>query len=100
MVSNNEDNDSVFAAAVMCLNKTRQFIVGNAEPATAEYPLYSVRCHQLAEQSKNMYPELVQTLINMPVMIEDYYSASGGINMHNNQRQDHIETNRKIRTKD
>ena len=47
-----------------------------------------------------MYPELVQTLINMPVMIEDYYSASGGINMHNNQRQDHIETNRKIRTKD
>ena len=43
MVSINEDDDSVCAVSIMWIDKDRQFIVGNAETAPAEEPLYRVR---------------------------------------------------------
>ena len=96
----NEYDDSFCAIAIMWIDKNRQFFVGNAEPATAEEPLYRVRWHQVAEQSDNLEPELVETVLNMIVIIEAYYSASGAIDRHNKKRQDNIEIERKTRTKD
>ena len=43
--------------------------VGNNEPSTAEDPLYYVRWRQVADHSDNLEPELVETILNMPVMI-------------------------------
>ena len=47
-----------------------------------------------------MDPELVETVLDMPVMIEAYCSDSGAIDRNNKQRQDDIEIERKLRTKD
>ena len=69
MVSINEDDDSVRAVSIMWINKNRRFFGGNAEPVTAEDPLYHVSWHQLAEYSDNLEPELVETFLNMPVTI-------------------------------
>ena len=87
LASINEDDDSARAMAIICLNKNCQFFVGNAETDTAEDPLYRVRWRQVSEQSNNMKPELVYTVLKIPAMIETYYSASCAIYRHNNQRQ-------------
>ena len=42
----------------------------------------------------------METVLEMPVMIEAYYSASGAIDRHNNQNQYDIEIERKLITKD
>ena len=42
----------------------------------------------------------MDTVVKTPVTIEAYYSASGAIDRHNKQRQDDIEIDRKLRTKD
>ena len=73
--------------------------VGNSEPATDEEPLYFVMWHQLAEQSDNLEPELVE-ILKMPMIIEAYCSTYGAINRHNKHRQDDIEIDRKLRKKD
>ena len=52
----NEDYDSVFAVAIMCLNNNRLFFVGNSEPVTDEDPLYHGRWRQEVEHSDNMDP--------------------------------------------
>ena len=44
----NEDDDSIRAVSIMWINKNRRFFGGNAEPVTAEDPLYHVSWHQLA----------------------------------------------------
>ena len=85
MVSINEYGDIVHDVAIMWLDNNRQFFVGNAEPATAEEPLYRVRWHQVAEQSDNLEPELVETVLKIIVIIEAYYSASGAIDRQNKQ---------------
>ena len=43
MLRINEYYDSVYAVAIMWLDKIRQFFVGNAEPATTKDPLNCVR---------------------------------------------------------
>ena len=96
----NEDDDSVRAVAIMWLDKNHQFFVGNSEPATTEEPLYHVRWRQVAEQSDHLETELVENAPKMPVMIEAYYSASGAIDRQNKQRQDDLEIERELRTKD
>ena len=72
MVSINEYGDSVHDVAIMWLDNNRQFFVGNADPATAEEPLYCVMWCQVAEQSGNPDLELVDTVLKMPMMIEAY----------------------------
>ena len=99
MVSINEYGDSVHDVAIMWLDNNRQFFVGNDEPATAEERLYCVRWCQVEEQIDNLKPELVETVLNLPVMIEAYYSDFGAINRHNKQHQYDLEIERKIRTK-
>ena len=42
----------------------------------------------------------METVLDMPVMIEAYCSDSGAIDRNNKQRQDDIEIERKLRTKD
>ena len=54
----------------------------------------------MAEQSDNLEPELVETVLKIIVIIEAYYSASGAIDSHNKQRQDYLDIERKLRTKD
>ena len=44
--------------------------------------------------------DLVETVLKMPMAIEAYYSASGAINRHTKQRQDDLDIERNIRTKD
>ena len=56
LVSINEDDDSVCAVAIICLNNNCQFFVGNAEPENSEEPLYYVRWRQVVEQSDNLEP--------------------------------------------
>ena len=36
----------------------------------------------MAKNSDNMEPELVETFLNIPVMIEAFYSAYGAIDKH------------------
>ena len=69
MASINKDDDSVLTVATLWLDKNRQFFVGDYEPSTAEETLYCVKCRQVAEQSDNLEPELVETFLNIPVMI-------------------------------
>ena len=85
MVSINQGGDIVHAVSIMWFENNSRSFVGNAEPATAEETLYCVRWRQVAEQSDNMYPQLVDTVLNMPVIIEAYYSSSGAIDSHNKQ---------------
>ena len=47
-----------------------------------------------------MDPELVDNFFKTPVMIEAYYSASDAIHVHNKQRQDDLDIERNLRTKD
>ena len=53
----------------------------------------------MAEYSDNMEPELVETVLNTPVSIEAYCSASIAIDRGNKQRQDNRRIERNIRTK-
>ena len=74
--------------------------VGNAELDTAEEPVYRVMWIQVAEQSDNLEPELSGTVLDIPVMINTYYSVSGATCRHNKQHKDDLEIERKLRTKD
>ena len=65
------------------MTRTVDFFVGNAEPTTSEESLYHVWWHQVAEQSDNLEPDLVETFLKMPVTIEAYYSAYGAVDRHN-----------------
>ena len=100
MASINEYGDSVHAVAIMWLDKNHQFFVGNAEPTTSEDPLYRVRWRQVTEQSDNLDPELVETVLKTPVTTESYYSAYVAIYRHTNQCQDDLKIERNLRTKD
>ena len=100
LVSINEDDDSVRDVAIMWLDRNRIFFVGNTEPNTDEDTLYRVRWNQMAEQSDNQETDYVETVLNMHVTIEAYYSACGSIDRHNRQHQDNLKIERKIRTKD
>ena len=91
MVRFNEDDDSVRAVAIMRLDKNRRFFLGNAEPGTAEEPLFRARWRQAAEHRDNMEPDLLETVLEMHVMTEARYSASGAVDRHNEQRQDDLE---------
>ena len=53
----------------------------------------------MAEYIDNMEPELVETVLNTPVSIEAYCSASGAIDRRNKQHQDDLSIERDIRTK-
>ena len=99
LVSINKDDDSVCAVAIMCLNNNLRFFVRNTVTATSKEPHYRVRWRQVVEQSDKLEPELMETVINMTVMIEAYYSASGAIDTNNKKIQDDLYIERKIRTK-
>ena len=73
---------------------------GDAKRATAEEPLYHGRWSQVVKQTDNMDPELVDTVLTIPVLIKTYYIVSGATNRHNKQCQDYLEIERKLRTKD
>ena len=54
----------------MWLDNNCQIFVGNSEPDTAEYPLYCVMWCQVAEHRDNLEPDMVDTVLKMPVIIE------------------------------
>ena len=98
MVRINEDDDSVCAVAIMWIDNNHQFSVCNAEPATDEETLYHGRWHQVEENIDHLEPELVETVLKIPVTIEVYYVTSGAINSRNKQRQDNYDIERNIIT--
>lgn len=85
--------------AACYMDRTRNFFISNTSSLNPGTPQRRFR-HRQVDTTPDAEPECVEIEVPCPVMQEKYYTANAKVNQHNQNRQDDLKLERKIRTVD
>jgi hypothetical protein len=98
LYTNNQDGE-VELLAVMWVDRDRGYFVANTETMEQAEPICRVRWRQ-ADSTTNAEPERQELTLEQPSLVKCYYDTCSSIDRHNKQRQDDLELERTVNTKD
>ena len=86
--------------AFVWMDRDRRYFISNTSSLAEGAPYIRERWRQVAEVETNEEPQMTELTIPMPKAAEVYYSACGMIDRHNRSRQDNLQLERKLGTKE
>jgi len=98
LVTRAEDG-KVVAMAYVWMDRERRYFITNTASLSEGKPYVRYRWRQVS-QVTNADPERVELVVAQPEACEIYYATCGLIDQHNRHRQDTLQLERKIETKD
>ena len=98
LLSKDQDGN-VEAIALMWVDRDRRYFISNAQSMEQAEAIYRIRWRQIDSRA-NADAERHEFSIEQPDMVKCYYDTCAEIDRHNRRRQDDLEIERTIRTKD
>ena len=86
--------------AFVWMDRERWYFIANTSSLTAGSPYSRVRWRQIASVESNEPPVRTELSIPQPMAAELFYSVAATIDQHNHHRQDNLQLERKLGTKD
>ena len=98
LYTKNEDG-GIELLAVMWVDRERRYFVSNTETMEGVEPIFRIRWRQV-DSTLNAEPERQELTLEQPSLVKCYYDVCSSIDRHNKQRQDDLELERSVNTKD
>jgi Transposase IS4 len=94
-----DDVDLDLLAFVFC-DKNRHYFISTCSSLSAGVPIQRIRTQQVEEVETNADPQRLLLTIHQPKAAATYYTACGKIDQHNRARQDTLNLEKKMETKE
>ena len=94
-----DQDGEVELLAVMWVDRDRRYFVANTETMQQAEPIFRIRWRQV-DETTNAEPERQELTLEQPSLVKCYYDTCSSIDRHNKQRQDDLELERTVNTKD
>jgi hypothetical protein len=95
-----EDELDIDLLAFVYCDRDRHYFISSCLNLTAGTPISRQRVQQIEDIGTNVDPERVHMTIDVPKAAEIYYSTCGKIDQHNRCRQDTLNLEKKLETKE
>jgi predicted RNA-binding Zn-ribbon protein involved in translation (DUF1610 family) len=86
--------------AFVWMDRERRYFIANTSSLEIGTPYTRSRWRQIAPVESNEVPQMVEFEIPQPEAAELFYSVAASIDRHNRHRQDNLQLERKLQTKD
>jgi hypothetical protein len=94
-----DDVDLDLLVFVFC-DKNRHYFISSCSSLSAGVPITRRRTQQVEDSESNIYPERMEITIHQPKAAALYYTTCGKIDQHNRCRQDTLNLEKKLETKE
>jgi Transposase IS4 len=96
---NEEDEVDLDLMAFVFCDRDRHYFISTCSSLSAAVPITRIRTQQVQEVDSNNDPERLLLTIHQPKAASIYYSTCGKIDQHNRCRQDTLNLEKKLETK-
>jgi Transposase IS4 len=96
---NEEDEVDLDLMAFVFCDRDRHYFISTCSSLSAAVPITRIRTQQVEDVESNADPERLLLTINQPKAASLYYSTCGKIDQHNRSRQDTLNLEKKLETK-